>query len=75
MNDSHNGVNIAHGIAISVKGVPTSATLVRKSAGAVDRIEGLAQVVGERVGGGNGVRVGLDLDGAVAAGCPDKFAN
>jgi hypothetical protein len=26
---------------------PTSATLVRKSAGAVDRFEGLAEVVGE----------------------------
>jgi hypothetical protein len=34
----------------------TSATLVRKSAGSVDRVEGVAQVVGERVGGGHDVR-------------------
>ena len=45
----------------------TSATLVRKSAGSVDRVEGVAQVVGERAGGGDDVRAGPDLDGAVAA--------
>src|SRR2546421_9831373 len=35
--------------------------LVRKSAGAVDRFEGLAEVVGEGVGGGGGMRAGLGL--------------
>ena len=34
----------------------TSATLVRRSAGVVDRFEGLAEVIRERVGGGDGVR-------------------
>ena len=38
-------------------------------------MEGLAQVVGEGVGGGDGVRPGLDLDGAVAAGGLDEFAD
>ncbi len=41
----------------------------------VDRIDGLAQVVGDGVGGGDGVRSGLDLDGAVAAGCLDESAD
>ena len=54
---------------------PTSATLVRKSAGAFDRFEGLAEVVGDSVGGGDGVRAGLDLDGAVAAGGTDELAD
>ena len=49
------------------------AILVRKSGGAVDGVEGLAQVVGDGVGGGDGLPSGLDLDGAVAAGCPDEF--
>jgi Bacterial regulatory proteins, tetR family len=49
------------------------AILVRKSVVAVDGVEGLAQVVGERVGGGDGLPSGLDLDGAVAAGCLDEF--
>jgi hypothetical protein len=42
---------------------------------AVDAVEGLAEVVGERVGGGDDVRTGLDLDGAVAAGSVDESAN
>jgi hypothetical protein len=37
---------------MSVLPVPASATLVRKSAGGVDRFEGLAEVGGEGVGGG-----------------------
>jgi hypothetical protein len=47
---------------------PTSAKLVRISAGAVDGIEGLAEVVGEGVGGSDGVLPGLDLNGAVSPG-------
>lgn len=39
-----------------------------KSVGAVDGVEGLAQVVGEGVGSGDGLSVGLDLDLAVAEG-------
>jgi hypothetical protein len=46
---------------------------VRKSAGAVDGIEGLAEVVGQGVGGGDGLPSGLDLDGPVAAGGLDEF--
>ena len=49
------------------------AILVRKSVVAVDGVEGLAQVVRERVGGGDGLPSRLDLDGAVAAGCLDEF--
>jgi hypothetical protein len=41
---------------------------VHTSAGPVDGVEGLAEVVGEGVGGGDGVLAGLDLNGAVAAG-------
>jgi hypothetical protein len=60
----------------------TSATLVRKSAGALDRFEGVAEFVGEGVGddddddddGDDDVRAGLDLDGSVAAGCSYEFA-
>jgi hypothetical protein len=37
---------------------PSWAILVRKSAGAVDGVEGLAQVVGEGVGGGDGLASG-----------------
>jgi hypothetical protein len=46
---------------------------VRKSLVAVDGVEGLAEVVGEGVGGGDGLPSGLDLDGAVAAGGLDEF--
>jgi hypothetical protein len=37
------------------------AILVRKSAIGVDGVEGLAGIVGERVGGGDGLPTGLDL--------------
>lgn len=53
----------------------TSATLVRKPAGAVDRFEGLTAFIEEGVGGGDGVRPGLDLDGSVAACDLDEFAD
>jgi hypothetical protein len=46
---------------------------VRKSAIGVDGVEGLAEIVGERVGGGDGLPTGLDLDGAVAAGGADEL--
>jgi hypothetical protein len=46
---------------------------VRKSGGASDRFEGLTKVGREGAGGGNGVRVGLDLDGPVAAGGADEL--
>jgi hypothetical protein len=46
---------------------------VRKSAVAVDGVEGLAEVVGNRVGSGDGLASGLDLYGAVAAGGLDEF--
>ena len=49
------------------------AILVRKSAIGVDGVEGLAEIVGERVGGGDGLPTGLDLDGAVAAGGADEL--
>ena len=42
---------------------------------AVDVAEGFDEVRGEGVGGGDDVGSGLDLDGAVAAGCPDEFAD
>jgi hypothetical protein len=38
------------------------------SGAGVDGFDGLAQVFGQRVGGGDDVLAGLDLDGAVAAG-------
>jgi hypothetical protein len=47
--------------------VPSWLRLVRTLAAAGDGVEGLAEVVGERVGGGEGLPSGLDLDGAVAA--------
>src|ERR1700733_8977492 len=47
--------------------------LVRKSAGVVDGVEGLAEVVGDGVGGGDGLLAGLDLDLAVAAGGLDEL--
>lgn len=39
----------------------------------MDLIEGDAEVVWGRVGGGEGLLAGLDLDGAVAAGCADEL--
>lgn len=39
----------------------------------MDLVEGFAEVVGQRVGGSNGVRTGLDLNGAVAAGGADEL--
>jgi hypothetical protein len=47
------------------------AILVRKSVGAVDGVEGLAEVVGDGVGGGDDLPSGLDLDGVVAADPPE----
>ena len=49
------------------------AILVRKSVWAIYGVEGLAQVVGDRVRGGDGPPSGLDLDGAVTAGCLDEL--
>jgi hypothetical protein len=49
------------------------AILVRKPVEAVDGVEGLAQVVGDRVGSGDDLPSGSDLDGAVSAGCLDEF--
>ena len=46
---------------------------MRTSVAAADGVEGLAEVVGERVGGGDGLLSGLDLNGAVAAGGLDEF--
>jgi len=46
---------------------------VSKSVVVVDGAEGLAEVVGDRVGGGDGLPSGLDLNGAVAAGGLDEF--
>src|SRR5215471_21796475 len=42
-------------------------------AGAVDGVEGLAEVAGQRVRSGDRVLSGLDLNGAVAAGGLDEF--
>jgi hypothetical protein len=42
--------------------------LVRKSSGVADGVEGLAEVIGKGVGGGDGLSPGPDLDLAVAAG-------
>lgn len=44
-----------------------------KSTGAVDCFEGLAEVAGERAGGGDGMRAGLDLHGSVAACGADEL--
>ena len=49
---------------LSVTADPTWAKLVRTL---VDRCQCLAEVVGQRVFGGQGVAAGVDLDGAVAA--------
>jgi hypothetical protein len=54
---------------------PTPVKLVHISAGAVDGVEGLAEVVGDGGGGGNGVLADMNLDGAVAAGRLDEFPN
>jgi len=42
---------------------------------AVDAAEGLMQVAGQGVGGGDCVVTGLDLDSAVAAGGADELAD
>jgi hypothetical protein len=47
--------------------------LVRKSSGVADGVEGLAEVIGKGVGGGDGLSPGPDLDLAVAAGGLDEF--
>ena len=52
---------------------PSWLKLVRTSTAGGDGFEGLAEVVGEGVGGGDGLSSGLDLDGAVAAGGLDEF--
>lgn len=49
------------------------ARVVRKLAVVVDGFEGLAEVVGERVGGEDGLPSGLDKDGAGAMACLDEF--
>jgi len=41
---------------------------MRGGARAVDRFEGLPELAGDGISGGDGVRPGLDLDGAVAVG-------
>jgi hypothetical protein len=48
---------------------------VRHSGAGVDGFDGLAQVVGQRVGGGDDVVAGMDLDGAVSAGGLDELAD
>jgi hypothetical protein len=62
----------ANEIAVDARGL-SWAKLVRKSVGAVDGVEGLAEVAGDGVGGGDGLPSGADLDGAVAAGGLDEF--
>jgi hypothetical protein len=52
---------------------PSWLKLVRTLAAVGDGFEGLAEVVGEGVGGGDGMPSGLDPDGAVVAGCLDEF--
>ena len=39
----------------------------------VDAVEGVAEVIGQGVGCGDGVVAGLDLDGAAAAGGADEL--
>src|ERR1700722_19901917 len=46
-----------------------------RTGSAVDTVEGFAEVVGERVGGGDDVGAGLNFYGAVAAGGLDEFAD
>ena len=68
------GVAHAHATGLRIAAYDLSwAILVRKSVGAVDGVEGLAQVIGDRVGSGDGLPSGPDLDGAVPAGCLDEF--
>jgi hypothetical protein len=52
---------------------PELAQVSAQLAGLVDGVEGLTEVLGKRVGGGDDVLAGLDLDGAVAAGSLDDF--
>jgi hypothetical protein len=60
---------------LRVQSDPTSAPLVRKSAGAVDSFDDLVEIVGDGVGDDDGVRADLNLDGAVAASRADEFAD
>jgi hypothetical protein len=46
---------------------PRLAQVSAQLVGTIDGIEILTEAAGERVGGGDGVLAGLDLDGAVAA--------
>jgi hypothetical protein len=46
---------------------------VRSQLGPGDRFEGLAEFVGDEVGGCDGVLAGLDLDGTVTAGSADEL--
>jgi hypothetical protein len=48
---------------------------VRTAPGVVDLGEGCVEVVREGVGGDDGVAAGLDLNGSVAAGGLDEFAD
>ena len=52
----------------------TSLTLVRTQI-VVDAVEGVAEVIGQGVGGGEGVDSGLDVDGLVAASRFHEFAD
>ena len=52
-------------VLAAVRASPASATLVRKPRAGVDHVEGLAEVAGQRAGGGNRGRAWLDLDGAI----------
>ena len=52
---------------------PTLIRLVRTRAGVADLGQCCPEVVGERVGAGDGVGAGLDGDGAVAAGGADEL--
>jgi len=46
---------------------------VRRGSGAGNGLEGLPEVAGEGIGGGDGLPSGLDLNGAVSAGCLDEL--
>ena len=62
------------GIGVAVAGNdPSWLKLVRTSAAAGDGFEGLAEVAGQGVGGGDGLPSGPDLDGAIAAGGANEF--
>jgi hypothetical protein len=52
---------------------PTWANSVHKSAGAIDGIEGAAEVVAEWLGGGDSARASLDLDRGTPAASADEF--